>query len=131
MITYRTLKKNLDVLFFFLLPFERTMRCLLDPLSRVKCLFQLCNWEMARTICCFVVPSIKKLNFGLKLIGYVMKHVRCEIISAGTVHTVCSGLFFKARSSGESLSISVDSIVPAGQLSVYFWSLYIPVLVIM
>lgn len=49
----------------------------------------------------------------------------------GPVHNMCSGFFFKARSSGESLSISVDSIVPAGQLLIYFWPLYIPVLVIM
>lgn len=45
--------------------------------------------------------------------------------------TICVLFFFKARSSGESLSISVDSIVPAGQLLIYFWPLYIPVLVIM
>lgn len=45
--------------------------------------------------------------------------------------TVCVLVFFKARDSGESLSISVDSIVPAGQLSIYFWLLYIPVVVIM
>lgn len=45
--------------------------------------------------------------------------------------TVCVLFFFKAGDSGESLSISVDSIVPAGQLPIYFWLLYIPVLVIM
>lgn len=45
--------------------------------------------------------------------------------------TVCVLVFLKARSSGESLSISVDSIVPAQQLAIYFWPLYIPVLVIM
>lgn len=45
--------------------------------------------------------------------------------------TICVLVFFKARSSGESLSISVDSIAPAGQLLIYFWPLYIPVLVIM
>lgn len=45
--------------------------------------------------------------------------------------TVCVLVFFKAGDSGESLSISVDSIVPAGQLPIYFWLLYIPVLVIM
>lgn len=45
--------------------------------------------------------------------------------------TVCVLFFFKAGSSGESLSISVDSVVPAGQLSIYFWPLYIPVLVVL
>lgn len=60
-----------------------------------------------------------------------MLDVELLVLELLELYTICVLVFFKARSSGESLSISVDSIVPAGQLLIYFWPLYIPVLVIM
>lgn len=65
-------------------------------------------------------------QFELKITGY--KVVLDEEPVLELMHTVCVLFFFKTRSSGESSPVSADSVVPAGQLSVYFWPPCIPVL---
>lgn len=76
----------------------------------------------------FIAPFVERYIFAfeLKITGY--KVVLDEEPVLELLHTVCVLFFFKTRSSGESSPVSADSVVPAGQLSVYFWPPCIPVL---